>query len=64
MTVVARALSQTAAANKEGFDYTEWRKTGLPQFESVEELSRAAMKYSKTLRQRSKKGSPLLEARN
>ena len=37
-----------AALTRDRFDYTEWRKTGLPDFD-IEMLSTQAMHYSNTL---------------
>ena len=37
-----------AALTRDRFDYTEWRKTGLPDFD-IETLSTQAMHYSNTL---------------
>lgn len=35
-----------AALTRERFDYTEWRKTGLPDMD-VETISNEAMRYAK-----------------
>ena len=37
-----------AALTRDRFDYTEWRKTGLPSLD-IETLSAQAMQYSSTL---------------
>ena len=37
-----------AMLSREPFDYTEWRKTGLPDLE-LRELSRVANRYAKQL---------------
>jgi len=37
-----------AALTRDRFDYTEWRKTGLPDMD-IEALSAQAMHYSNTL---------------
>lgn len=37
-----------AALTRDRFDYTEWRKTGLPDFD-IETLSAQAAHYSNTL---------------
>ena len=37
-----------AIMNRERFDYTEWRKTGLPDWD-IERLSAQAAQYSHTL---------------
>ena len=37
-----------AALTRERFDYTEWRKTGLPELD-VETLSKEASQYAKLL---------------
>ncbi|TVR66479.1 MAG: hypothetical protein EA420_01625 [Candidatus Competibacteraceae bacterium] len=37
-----------AALTRDRFDYTEWRKTGLPDL-SLETLSAQAAQYSRTL---------------
>jgi hypothetical protein len=41
-----------ALIQREAFDYTKWRQENLPDAESVEELSRMAMKYRKKLNQK------------
>ena len=41
-----------ALIQRESFDYTKWRQENLPDAESVEELSRMAMKYRKKLNQK------------
>lgn len=35
--------------SKEPFDYTEWRETGLVQEDNLDELSKKAQTFSKTL---------------
>lgn len=37
-----------AALTRERFDYTEWRKTGLPDMD-IETLSKEASRYAKLL---------------
>jgi len=37
-----------AAVNRDRFDYTEWRKTGLPDGD-IETLSAQAVEYSRSL---------------
>jgi len=37
-----------AALTRERFDYTEWRKTGLPDMD-IETLSKEAARYAKLL---------------
>jgi len=36
-----------ALIQREAFDYTEWRKSNLPEGNSIEELSKKAMEYRK-----------------
>jgi hypothetical protein len=37
-----------AALSRERFDYTEWRKSGLPEVD-IEALSKEASRYAKSL---------------
>ena len=37
-----------AALSRERFDYTEWRKSGLPEM-GIEALSKEASRYAKSL---------------
>jgi len=46
-----------AIIRREKFDYTQWRKTNLPHFKSVEELSKKAMEHMNQKNEKPKKSN-------
>ncbi len=42
-------IEQAKVARDERFDYTEWRRTNLPEFEDIDDFIEKALAYSESL---------------
>ena len=49
MELAMDVIDHAKAVNDKLFDYTEWRRTNLPEFEDIDEFIEKALAYSESL---------------